>query len=102
MPGSVDSGLIEGRPAGWEPGRAPFAHVRRGRGRALLCDPYLALRRRASDRAEDAAEVPTLDELRRGGRFDYHTFDLVVPDAVISRAAWQARRSWLERVLAVD
>ncbi|MER0443955.1 alpha/beta hydrolase [Streptomyces sp. Edi4] len=30
----------------------------------------------------------------------YHTFDLVVPDAVISRAAWQARRSWLERVLA--
>ncbi|QEU96918.1 alpha/beta hydrolase [Streptomyces kanamyceticus] len=32
----------------------------------------------------------------------YHTFDLVVPDAVISRAAWQARRSWLERVLAAD
>ncbi|MEU1661861.1 alpha/beta hydrolase [Streptomyces griseofuscus] len=30
----------------------------------------------------------------------YHAFDLVVPDAAISRAAWQARRSWLERVLA--
>ncbi len=32
----------------------------------------------------------------------YHTFDLVAPDAVISRAAWQARRSWWERVLAAD
>ena len=32
----------------------------------------------------------------------YHAFDLVVPDAALSRAARAARRSWLERVLAAD
>jgi acetyl esterase/lipase len=32
----------------------------------------------------------------------YHTFDLVAPDAMISRAAWQARRSWLRRTLTAN
>ncbi|MFE0416814.1 hypothetical protein [Streptomyces tendae] len=99
-----------------------------------------SLERLAKVRAEDAAEVPSLDRLRRGGRHEgdvalgsggvrgdaarrdrrlrrpdlagpaalpscmwcsgNHTFDLVVSDAVISRAAWQARRSWLGRVPA--
>ncbi|MFC8803328.1 alpha/beta hydrolase fold domain-containing protein [Streptomyces anthocyanicus] len=44
--------------------------------------------------------VSYADRIWRAG--GYHTFDLVAPDAVISRAAWQARRSWWERVLAAD
>lgn len=32
----------------------------------------------------------------------YHCFDLVVPDARISRAARKARHSWLGRLLAAD